>query len=187
MQDFTFRTDSDGYGWVKVKIAAGSQEVTFDASYLGSYPLSDALYTLRTLLNRDKEESSYHKPMYMEWESEPGCLVVSLELLDNDNLFVKVEENVDGNSGHDSDATLVTRLETEIPLAEYKDIIIKEAERNLVRHGLVGMEDDWADGPDVFPLNVYLELKGIRSNDGPGKLKTSSLAEELRILNALLG
>lgn len=186
MQNFTFRTESDGYGWVKVKIAAGSQDVTFYASYLRSYPLRDALKTLRYILSRDKEEPAYHEPEYMEWESEPGCLVVSLQILEDDNLLVRVKENAHGNSWHISETTWETKLETVLPLAEYKDIIIKEAERNLVLHGLVGMEDDWMSGPDVFPLNTYLALKGIRSTEGPDQLKTSSLVEELKILNSLL-
>ena len=66
------------------------------------------------------------------------------------------------------------------------DVVAKEAERNLLLHGLVGFSTDWRDHTDVFPISAYLRLKGIGYECGDDDLSKSSLEEELRVIGCLM-
>lgn len=54
-------------------------------------------------------------------------------------------------------------IDTVIPLAQFVEVVVKEAERNILPHGLVGFSTDWSDQTDVFPISAYLRLKGINA------------------------
>ena len=181
MNDFDFRYDSYGFGNATIKMSAGAQEVVFNASYIGSNPLDDLLQALADMVYEEYDHC------LLRWMSEPGILRFRVDVVDGAEAHLLVE-TFDGDVDYLAvkDAQWQRQLETDIPLALLSEVVVKEAERNLRLHGLVGFSEDWCNHTNVFPISAYLRLKGVGYKFDDKDLKKSSLEEELATLSALL-
>ena len=178
--EFTFRYESYGFGCATIKMSTCKQNVIFDASYIGVNPIEDMLETLAETVCDNYDDCQ------LFWSSEPGTLLVTIEK-EESNAHILVDEfDQDIDYRKVNDAQWVRMIDTVIPLMQLVDVVIKEAERNLKLHGLVGFSEDWCDHTDVFPLSAYLRLKGIGYECGDDNLRKSSLEEELQLLSGLL-
>lgn len=179
MEEFVFQYESYGFGCTTITMKAGTQEVVFHASYVGRNPLESILEALAEMVCDDYDDCQ------LFWESEPGTLRVTIDKEElNAHILVDVfDQDVDYRKV--DEAQWVKRIDTVIPLAQLVDVVVKEAERNLLLHGLVGFSTDWCDHTDVFPITAYLRLKGIGYECGDDDLRKSSLDEELRLLATL--
>ncbi len=178
MRDFFFRYESYGYGCATVKMRAGTQEVLFNASYIGNNPMGDMLEALHNMFNDDRDE--------LYWMSEPGVLRLSIEVQEGIAHITVEESDLDVDYRKVKDAQWKKKLETVIPLTQLVNVVVEEAERNLLLHGLVGFSEDWCDQTDVFPMSAYLRLKGIDCICGDDHLRRSSFEEEILMLTHLL-
>ena len=180
MEEFVFKYESYGFGCTTITMKAGEQDVVFYASYNGRNPLEDILEALAEMVCDDEDGCQ------LFWLSEPGTLRVTIDK-EESNAHILVDEfDQDVDYRKVKDAQWVKRIDTVIPLAQLVDVVVKEAERNLLLHGLVGFSTDWCDHIDVFPISAYLRLKGIGYECGDDNLRKSSLEEELRLLATLV-
>ncbi len=122
----------------------------------------------------------------LHWMSEPGVLQLSIEVREG-NAHITVEEyDQDTDYCKVKDAQWEKKLETTIPFSHLVNVVVKEAERNLLLHGLVGFSEDWCDHRDVFPMSAYLRLKGLDVICMIDDLQCTSLAMEVEVLQSLL-
>lgn len=180
MEKFTFKYESYGFGSATVRISAGTQMVAFNASYIGRNPLEDILEALPEMVFDEYDHCQLH------WLSEPGVLRLTIKVV-NEDAYILVEEfDQDIDYRKVDEAQWMKGLKTMIPFTHLVDVVVREAERNLLLHGLVGFSEDWCDHIDVFPISAYLRLKGIKHECGDDDLMKSSLEKELSMLNAIL-
>ena len=180
MEKFTFKYESYGFGSATVRISAGTQMVAFNASYIGRNPLEDILEALPEMVFDEYDHCQLH------WLSEPGVLRLTIKAADADAHILVEEFDQDIDYRKVKDAQWVKKLETVIPFTHLVAIVVREAERNLQLHGLVGFSEDWCDHTDVFPISAYLRLKGIKHKCDDDDLMKSPLEKELSVLNTIL-
>lgn len=180
MEKFVFKYESYGFGCTTITMKAGEQEVVFYASYIGRNPLEDILEALAEMICDDYDDCE------LFWSSEPGTLRVTIDKEDSNAHILVDEFDLDADYRKVEDAQWLKRIDTVIPLMQLVDVVVKEAERNLLFHGLVGFSTDWCDHTDVFPISAYLRLKGIGNEIGDDDLRKSSLVEEIQLLSQLL-
>lgn len=179
MEELVFKYESYGFGCTTITIKAGTQEVVFHASYIGRNPLENILEALAEIVCDEYD----HCHLY--WQSEPGTLRVTIGK-EESNAHILVDEfDQDVDYRKVKEAQWEKRIDTVIPLTQLVDVVVKEAERNLLLHGIVGFSTDWCDHTDVFPLSAYLRLKGIEYSYGEDDIRISNLDEELKVLATL--
>ena len=180
MEEFVFKYESYGFGCTTITMKAGTQEVVFYASYIGRNPLEDILEALTEMVCDEYDDCQ------LFWQTEPGTLRVIIEKEDSNAHILVDEIDQDVDYHKVKNEQWVKRFDTVVPLTRLVDVVVKEAERNLLLHGIVGFSTDWCDHTDVFPISAYLRLKGIGYECGDDNLRKSSLEEELRMIDSLL-
>ena len=180
MAAFMFKYESEGFGWARVKMCAGAQSIEFHASYIGRNPMESMLEALVWMKFEDDDSRFY-------MSSEPGELRVTMEK-NGDDVHIQVDECDQFVSDYHQikEGQWAKKLETTVLFDRLIEVVIKEAERNLLLHGLVGFSEDWCGHMDVFPMSAYLRLKGVDFTVEVGAQKRSSLTLELTILQDLL-
>ena len=180
MEEFVFKYESYGFGCTTITIKAGKQEVVFHASYIGRNPMESILEALSEMVCDDYDDCQ------LFWASEPGTLRVTIDKEEAKAHLLVDEFDQDVDYRKVKEAQWVRRIDTIIPITQLVDVVVKEAERNLLLHGLVGFSTDWCAHTDVFPISAYLRLKGIGYEFGDDDIRKSSLEEELQMLNSML-
>ena len=165
-QEFSFRYDSYGYGSATISIKIDSKEIQFHASYIGSNPLCDLLEGLSGIIDKEYDHCRFN------WLSEPGNLIFDIKVDRFNYAHILVKEKI--------------TIGTLIPLCDFIQIIVKEASRNLVLHGLVGFSKDWCAHEDVFPVSAYLRLKGVDFSIGDNDIAISSISKEVKKLGDII-
>jgi len=180
MAAFMFKYESEGFGWARVKMCAGAQSIEFHASYIGRNPMESMLEALVWMKFEDDDSRFY-------MSSEPGELRVTMEK-DGDDVRIQVDECDEFIADYHKikEEQWMRKLETIVPFERLIDVVVKEADRNLLLHGMVGFSEDWCSHMDVFPMSAYLRLKGVNFTVEEGDQRKSSLALELTILQVLL-
>lgn len=54
------------------------------------------------------------------------------------------------------------RIDVELPIQTIVKVILDEVDRNVKEYGIVGLCESWERNGDIFPINQYLKLKGIK-------------------------
>ena len=138
MGKLRFQYDPDGYGWAKLLLSDGKTDVEFLASYLGKNPL----FTLmRIAFEVHQNTFDAITNLTLDFYSEPGLLRI-IVLPENTELKIKVylddsevEDDIDKKDGY-------LKLETIVSRQEFINVVVKEFERNIIKHGICGQSDE---------------------------------------------
>ena len=176
---FIFKYEATGYGCANLFIMYGEQKAEFQPTYVGRNPLWTMLTLLSDLIN------GYDDCGRVQWNSEPGEMVLEINVKNGMAHLVVREFDYSYKYKKDDEAHWITRIVAELPLSQIVRVMIDEVERNIRLHGIVGLSESWERNDDVFPINAYLQLKGVKSYFAEDTTRISSLNKEIRILKKL--
>ena len=175
---FFFSYDSEGVGSAGVRIGIGNQEARFGATYMGSNPLEDMIEAA------DQMKSGYCGHYSLRWSSEPGAMRVDMEV--RGDVVDMVVRMTGGDYLREEDVVdWKEKVKGGVPVDEFRSVVLAEARRNLLLHGIVGFSRDWSDDRDVFPMAAFLSLMGVESREREDGTCASSLQDELGLLTGL--
>ena len=176
---FIFRYDATDYGSADLFIKCDEQKAEFRPTYVGINPLWSMLTILPDLVNGYDDHGIVH------WSSEPGEMKLEINVKKGLAHFVVKEFDIAYDYKNEDGAHWITRIDAALPLSQIVQVITSEVERNIRLLGIVGLSESWDMNGDVFPINAYLQLKGVKPYVTQDTTRISSLDKEIRILKQL--
>ena len=177
-EPFIFSYEPLGEGSADVRIGRGEEVIEMTAYAFTTNPLFDLVYGLAEIefFDRDKYVMSWDVSLaWMRMEMAQG----------EDKSRIKVRFDFEFQEGVNK------TYEWELPNADFREVILKEAGKVLRKQGILGFTKDWVhewggtEKTNQFPLTDFLALKGIPVQMENGEVKSSSLEKELELLKSL--
>lgn len=137
VKDFNIEIERIDSGWEHIKLRFDDIEIPFEASYIGSEPISTLVASIFHLENHfyittDDYFARWH------WNDESGEMRFEVErssttdVLTIDIVFDKYDNGSDIKQWH-----------FQMPYVLYRNIVIKTALRQLKRYGIKGFHENW--------------------------------------------
>lgn len=162
---FKFHVQELSYGWCRVVMQINDKEIHYNASYLGINPLESLIDACAYLQNEGK---TYHA----QWMEEPGMLCVSLELKENNKLFIDIQDK------DEDDNTILQEWHEVVPFECFVSAVVAEGFRMLEIYGLCGYRCSWHDNTD-FPLTNLLRISADIKETWKGDSCCTDIAKEM--------
>lgn len=170
-----FKYELIGTGWANGFIELNSQKILFSPSYITD-AFGDLLGGLTDL------SSGEERVVTFLWEEEPHGLGWRLELQDSKELFLTITEyndTLDYIKGKEG----VTIVDATCNFLDFVKMVIIEADKILLRYGIVGYQNLWAE--HEFPLSSYLQLKYFLMEADKISLQTKEKCEKKELKQEL--
>lgn len=171
------------FGWESISLLFNGIKIPFEASYIGSEPLSTLIEAVDAL---DEEyisgssESSYS----IVWKDEPGIIELNFKHnLKTTKLHIEIKRSDDDDFNDVS--TRIWNVEMEYDL--FRNAVIAVTIAVLGKYGIQGFNQNWHDGDDTLPLGSLLNVLGAKAEfDQNLKAYKSDFNKEISLLSKLL-
>lgn len=184
VKDFDIEIECIDLGWEYIKLRFDDTEIPFDASYIGSEPVSTLVESIINLENHFRIDTDDYFAKW-HWDSEPGVIrfdVVRDPTTDVLTIHIALDRD---ESGCD-----IKQWQFQMPYTLYRSVIIKTAMRQLKRYGIKGfyenwMNDDFAELPTLLIVILSSGTKSL-SDDPESSERFSDIFSEIELFKQAL-
>ena len=173
-ENFAINVRRLSYGWETIQLVFDDTTVEFLASYLGCEPLSNLIENIKQLL---------YIPHYSTtWTSEPAYMKIDFSV---DEKREVLEVLIETDFQLPDDEVTPFRYQFEVRFDVFKAEVIRAGLDVLRTYGVVGIDQSWSDGPNVFPIATLLRLMGMDAtyHEESGSYRTD-FGKELEMLTS---
>lgn len=181
--EFQIEINDLSSGWESVALKFNGIKIPFEASYIGSEPLSTLIEAVEAL-DEEYISGSSESHYSFVWNDEPGLIELNFKhLLKTGQLSIEIKRSDDDDFNDSS----YCHWEIEMGYSLFRKAVIDVIIEILGKYGIQGFNRNWQDGADTLPLGSLLNVLGAKSEfDQELKAYKSDFNKEISLLSKLM-